>query len=97
MGKKNTNSRESKKGEEETSTVCLFTYLVEGIEGNVSKDLWMVMNNTTMSKVKAYQSQWFPGEEENRTIIVDKGVLYEGDKRLFTEEEFKSAFPEYIL
>jgi len=94
MGKKNNNSgEETKKVEKEKGTVCLFCYLVEGMEGNVSKDLWMVMNNTTMSKAKDHQSRWFPGEED-RTIIIDKGVVYESEKRAFTEEEFKLAFLE---
>ena len=94
MGKKNKHSGgETKKVEKEKGTVCLFCYLVEGMEGNVSKDLWMVMNNTTMSKAKEHQSRWFPGEED-RTIIVDKGVVYESEKRSFTEEEFKLAFLE---
>jgi len=92
MGKNKQNSGESKKVEEK-GTVCLFCYLVEGLDGKTSKDLWLVMSNSTMDKVKAHQSQWFSGEED-RTIIVDKGVLYEGNKRAFTEEEFKTAFPE---
>lgn len=94
MGKENTNSEEeTKKVEEEKGTSCLFCYLIEGLDGNVSKDVWMVMNNTTMSKAKAHQERWFPGEED-RTIIVDKGILYDSDKRSFTEEEFKLAFSE---
>ena len=94
MGTNKQNSGgETKKREEEQGTVCLFCYLVEGLDGNVSKDVWMVMNNTTMSKAKAHQERWFPGEED-RTIIIDKGVVYESEKRSFTEEEFKLAFSE---
>jgi len=93
MGKKTKNSGEGTKKvkEEEKGTVCLFCYLVEGMNGNVSKDLWMVMSNSTMDKVKDHQSRWFSGEED-RTIIVDKGVSYDGDKRSFTENEFNKEF-----
>lgn len=94
MGKKNNNSgKGTKKADEEKGTVSLFCYLVEGMDGKVSKDLWLVMSNSTMDKVKAHQSRWFPGEED-RTIIVDKKVVYESEKRSFTEKEFKLEFLE---
>lgn len=93
MGKNKQNSGETKKVEEEKGTACLFCYLVEGMDGKVSKNLWLVMSNSTMDKVKAHQSRWFPGEED-RTIIVDKGIVYEDNKRTFTETEYKIAFSE---
>lgn len=91
MGKNNKDSKESKKVEEESNTVCLFCYLVEGMDDHVSKDMWLVMNDTTMTKAKAHQTRWFPGEEY-RTIIIDKGVSYDTEKRSFTEAEFKREF-----
>lgn len=93
MGKKTKNSGETKKVEEGPGTVCLFCYLVEGMKGTPSKDLWLIMSNTTMEKVKAHQKRWFPGEED-RTIILDKGVPYQKEKRFFTEEEFNEEFKQ---
>ena len=49
------------------------------------------MSNTTMENVKAHQARWFQ-VEENRTIIIDKGIPYQGGKRFFTEEEFNKEF-----
>ena len=40
------------------------------------------MSNTTMEKVKAHQKRWFPGEED-RTIILDKGMPYQKEKKVF--------------
>ena len=87
MGKPNKNSGETKKVEEETGTAHLFCYLVKGVDGALSKDIWLIMSNTTMENVKAHQARCFQ-VEENRTIIIDKGIPYQGDKRFFTEEEF---------